>query len=205
MPFLRSPWFACGLLVLACLLAWRIATHEPRWGPGVVVRSTPQQSSPTGPGSWQADGYRYQALADFSLQARVLSRKDYTDRQSAISPMDLALGWGVMSDQSVLDRLSISQSGRWYRYRWSDKPPASPGDIIRSSANMHIIPGSPEVASHLAGAKAGGWVDLRGRLVRVDGPGQWRWVSSLSRSDTGNGACELFWVEQAIVLDVPPG
>jgi hypothetical protein len=35
-------------------------------------------------------------------------------------------------------------------------------------------------------------VHLRGKLVRVDGPGGWRWVSSLSRKDSG---CELMWVE----------
>ncbi len=28
----------------------------------------------------------------------------------------------------------------------------------------------------------------------------WRWKSSLTRKDTGNGACELVWVKQMKVL-----
>jgi hypothetical protein len=45
--------------------------------------------------------------------------------------------------------------------------------------------------------KRGEIVHMEGYLVRVDGPDGFQWASSLSRSDTGNGACELFWVERA--------
>jgi hypothetical protein len=37
-------------------------------------------------------------------------------------------------------------------------------------------------------------------LVKVEQPSSgWRWVSSLSREDTGAGACELIWVESLSV------
>jgi hypothetical protein len=42
-------------------------------------------------------------------------------------------------------------------------------------------------------------VALTGYLVEVRGPDGFRWRSSLTREDTGNGACELVWVEK---LDV---
>jgi hypothetical protein len=38
-------------------------------------------------------------------------------------------------------------------------------------------------------------VTARGYLVDVRGPGGFTWNTSLSRTDTGAGACELFWVE----------
>jgi hypothetical protein len=38
-----------------------------------------------------------------------------------------------------------------------------------------------------------------GYLVEVRGRDGFRWRSSLTREDTGNGACELVWVEK---LDV---
>ena len=65
---------------------------------------------------------------------------------------------------------------------------------------MHLIPATPEVASTLAGLKEGQHIRLSGQLVRVDGDDGYRWASSLSREDTGDGACELIWVEQLAVL-----
>jgi hypothetical protein len=47
----------------------------------------------------------------------------------------------------------------------------------------------------LAGVKPGNIVRLRGQLVSVLGPDNFTWSSSLTRTDTGNGACELFYVE----------
>jgi hypothetical protein len=41
-------------------------------------------------------------------------------------------------------------------------------------------------------------VTLRGYLVDVRGPNGFRWNTSLRRDDTGDGACELMWVEQVL-------
>lgn len=134
-------------------------------------------------------------LAGFSLDARVLSRRDYSSgREADYSPVDLALGWDGMSRSEVLDRLDISQSGRWYHYRWQGEAPLPPGEIIRSSANMHMIPSSSEVARALAAVKHGQQVRLDGWLVEVNAKDGWRWRSSTRRDDTGGGACEVIYV-----------
>src|SRR5438128_12613416 len=84
-------------------------------------------------------------LALFSVSARVLHRKEYRyDRGAALVPLDLALGWGPMSDQRVLDRLSISQSMRFYWFEYRQPPPIAPEEIVAHSSNMHIIPATPE-------------------------------------------------------------
>jgi hypothetical protein len=44
---------------------------------------------------------------------------------------------------------------------------------------------------------------LAGELVEATGPGIGTWRSSLSRTDKGNGACELMWVKEVTVLDGP--
>jgi hypothetical protein len=41
---------------------------------------------------------------------------------------------------------------------------------------------------------------LAGELVEATGPQIGTWRSSLSRTDTGNGACELMWVRDASIL-----
>lgn len=145
--------------------------------------------------SLAAGAAKLMPLAGFSLQATVLSRRDYaTGREADYSPTDLALGWGRMQDQAVLSRLDIDQSGRWYHYRWSGEPPIAPEQIALSSANMHMIPADAGIAAALHRVQRGDRVRIEGWLVQVDGPDGWHWRSSLSREDTGAGACELVYV-----------
>lgn len=135
-------------------------------------------------------------LAGFAIEARVLAREDYRfDRGGAVSPTDLALGWGRMAREEHYRPLSISQSRRWYHYRWgSEGPPLPLGEIIRSSANMHLIPADEGVAAALSRVRPDQTVRLKGWLVEVRGADGWTWRSSLSREDSGDGGCELVYV-----------
>lgn len=164
----------------------------PRVSPG----AEPLQSSlPSGVGPFHLLPATLRPLAGFSVDARVLSRQDYdSGREAELSPTDLALGWGRMRDDAVLDRLKISQGGRWYRYRWSDEPPIPPAEIVRSSANMHLIPADASVARALEDVEEGDRVRIDGWLVQADAPDGWTWRSSLSREDSGDGACEVIYV-----------
>ncbi len=118
-----------------------------------------------------------------------------------MAPIDLALGWGEMSDQAVLDRLTISQSSRFYWYEYQLPPPISQDAIVRHSANVHIIPADDEVKAECKRLRAGELIHLDGELVEVTGPGISTWRSSLRRDDTGNGACEVLFVEHVWKLD----
>lgn len=132
-------------------------------------------------------------LAGFSLQARVLSRENYSmGRDADYSPTDLALGWGPMAEPGMAKRLEVRQGGRWYRYGWGGEgPPLAPDMIVHTSANMHMVPANADVARALAAVSADDVIRLRGWLVRIDGDNGWHWQSSLTRDDSGSGACEL--------------
>mgnify|MGYP006193093753 FL=1 len=93
----------------------------------------------------------------------------------------------------MLSRLQISQSSRWYRYRWNEAPPIPLQEIIQSSANMHMIPADDAVAAALRRIEPGDRVRIDGWLVQVEDR-DWRWRSSLTRDDSGGGACELVYV-----------
>jgi hypothetical protein len=101
-----------------------------------------------------------------------------------------------MSDQSVLDRLTISQSMRFYCYEYQLPSPIPPDQIVSYSTNLHVIPATEEIARRCKSLRAGALVHLGGELVEATGPVIGVWRSSLSRTDTGNGACELMWVSQ---------
>ena len=42
-------------------------------------------------------------------------------------------------------------------------------------------------------------VALGGYLITVEAKDGWRWRSSLSRNDSGGGACELVWVKSLVI------
>lgn len=165
--------------------------------PGVRIDQQPQQFPVAVDGPVFVDGFLLHPRAGFELRARVLSREDYFWGLAAdLAPMDLALGWGAMSDQAVLDRIDVSQWGRWYHTRYELPAPIADAEIIRSSSNMHVIPANEAVHSKLKRIRRGDFIRAAGLLVDADHDSGFRWRTSLSREDTGNGSCELFYVER---------
>ncbi|MCJ8170070.1 hypothetical protein [Atopomonas sediminilitoris] len=151
-------------------------------------------------GSFELAEHRIIPLQPFTIEARVLGREDYRfDRGAALSPTDLALGWGPMSQPDVVANIRIRQSNRWYY--WSvDSFPIPRREIETHSANMHMIPASAQVAEQLAKVKSGQTIALQGQLVRVEGRDGYRWVSSLTRDDVGDGACELVYLQSLHIV-----
>jgi hypothetical protein len=168
--------------------------------PGVAVApEAPRQGAPLAPGEFAFRDHSLKVLQSYEIRARVASREDYRfDRGAALAPTDLAVVWGPMSDSAVLAKYSITQSGRWYRW-WSDTEPVPREVVIANSANMHMIPADETVAARLAAVRPGQVIHARGSLVEARGKDGFTWRSSLSRTDTGDGSCELMFVE---VLEV---
>jgi len=187
---------ACWVAVL--LGVWIYINSDVPQPPGVLVTGDPQQTGIV-ERHWARGDAHFTALAQFDIRARVLSASHYTfDQQADLSPVDLALGWGRMSDTDVLAGIKITQSGRFYFWgpRMGHTLPISRPEIISHSANMHMIPANDEVKKTLLAVKTGELVTIAGFLVEVKRPNGWKWRTSLTRTDTGGGACELVWVER---------
>jgi hypothetical protein len=189
------------LLLLALVFAWRDWTRrEIVHGPGVLVPELPRQRPVDALPAIGLLDYKLTPRARFELRARVLSREDYRwDAGAGLAPMDLALGWGAMSDQVVLDRIEISQGARWYFTRYQAPGPLADRDIIRQSSNMHLVPAEPAILDRLREIRRGDLVWLGGLLVDAEHDSGFRWRTSLSREDTGDGSCELFYVERVTI------
>ena len=187
------------LIVLVLLLSsayWFFSSRDIRHPPGIIAPDEPTQTMIKSPENWQERGYTFTPLAEYSGKLRVLHTRHYTeDRAAELSPVDLAVGWGSMSDQAVIDGFSITQNGRWFYFSWSGKPPIDPNEVYTHAANTHMIPANKEIERTLLQVRAGNIVEFSGVLVSVLGPDGYRWVSSLSRSDTGSGACEVLYVK----------
>lgn len=202
---MRSTFFA---LFFAGLLAWGAYETWPRWPvrtpPGVLAPDDPVQKLIPERALGELAGYQLNAVAEYALTARVLSTRSYAhDRGSKLVPVDVAAGWGRMSDRRVLEQLEISQAFRFFFYEWRGAPPIPQQEIIAHAANMHIIPANREVAAAVSRLHPGEVVTMRGALVNARGEGGHVWNTSLSREDSGAGACELFYVETLIRAPQP--
>ncbi len=160
----------------------------------------PIQESARGLAALRIDEYVLTPVARFQVAGRVLGARHYrADREADLAPVDLAMGWGPMTDPAVLAAIDISQGGRFYRWRAAELPiPAR--EISRHSANMHLIPADPEVAAQLTAVDAGSSVRFKGYLVKIDADDGWRWRSTMTRTDQGAGACEVVLVDTIEVL-----
>lgn len=190
-----------GWLVLAALLGlwggWSWWHDRPVYsGAGIIAADEPlQQSLSSGIDTLQVGEMTLTPRARFNITARVLSIEAYRfDRGASISPLDFAVGWGPMSDSAVLAQMDISQSGRFFRWR-TDSLPIPRKQIETHAANIHLIPADETVRHALDRVRVGEVIELEGYLVDAADQTGWRWNTSLRRDDTGNGACELLYVD----------
>ena len=182
--------------------AWQYWQDRPVSTPdGQLAPESPQQTDLKTPQTYTQGQYTLTALARYDITARVLGKERYTfDAGAELVPVDLALGWGAMSDSSVLQSLDISQNNRFYFYRWRDQPPIPAQDIVSHSANTHLIPSSPSIEKKIKSVRPGQIVRIQGSLVEAKAPDGRTWRSSLTRDDSGNGACELVYVESFTIF-----
>jgi hypothetical protein len=188
------------LVFLGILGGWHWwATERPvSRAAGVLVADDPVQRDLDPPQPFDARGHSFLARARYDITARVLRKEIYRiDGGASVAPVDLGVGWGPMSDSRVIDALEFSQMGRFFYWepRKGTAYPIPPETLVTHAAQMHLVPASGALESRLKALRPGQLVTIAGYLVDVRDPDGFRWNTSLSRSDTGGGACEIVWVE----------
>jgi hypothetical protein len=178
--------------------AWHWYVNRPLHTPdGMLAEAEPQQTNVVSGEKVRMGRWTLTIRATYRVTARVLAREPYHfDSLSDLIPEDLALGWGPMSDSRVLRTLEISQGNRFYYWRPTAATTLTRDSIIAHSANTHVIPQNAAIARQLERLRPGEVVTLSGDLVdgvRNDG-GSIR--TSLVRTDTGPGACEVLLVTE---------
>lgn len=199
---MTSGWKAMLLCAAAAIAGLQWASSRPlERRPGIIAPDDPVQVELEASGAIDAGhDYRLTPRAGFSATVRVLARERYyIDRLAPVAPVDLAVGWGPMSDSAVIDALDISQSARFYYWR-GDALPIPRKDIETHSANWHMVPASTAIGRALRRLRAGEVIRVSGRLVDVEDPDGGGARTSLRRDDTGAGACEIILVDSLETL-----
>jgi len=193
-----TPWVVAALTAFAIYRFY--SNRDIEHAPGVIAAANPVQRDLDSAGTIERGEFLLRPRAEFSATVRVLHREDYSIGPLAeLVPTDFAVGWGPMSDSAVLADIEISQGNRFYFWR-TENWPIPREEIEEHSANWHLIPENRAVGEVLGELRAGSVVELRGQLVDIEGR-EAGMRTSLSRGDTGAGACEILLAESARVVE----
>jgi len=137
-------------------------------------------------------------IAEYKLSGMVVGKKTYSDDwEGKISPLDLAIAWGQLAEPEYRRYITYGQRNRWYFYQYKPGSPFDHSYVIPHSSNNHIIPGNKNIALAVKTIQRKNTIAIEGLLVNLMGTYKGQtvtWNTSLSRTDTGNGSCELFYV-----------
>jgi hypothetical protein len=159
--------------------------------------------------------YRVAPRYTYDLYGLVVSRHDasswwdYVHREwnDNLNVVDLCVVWGENIRRDAYRAVSYShdQWTCWYRTRSAE---AFAAFDTRAISNSHLITDDAAIAEALRAARVGDQIRVRGYLADYSGPsgpsGLQR-VSSTVRDDTGNGACEVVYVEDFAILQAGGG
>lgn len=164
---------------------------------GITFPNEPRQVTIAIP-PWKVEDSQFTALAQYELEGLLLFNIPYRKSSDSthLSPLDLVVSWGPLSDSAVLRRIKFSHGNRVVYVRMSDDLAFDPGPFL---SHIHAIPASKEIERVLLDLNADRGVYLKGKLVRVERDGWLPWESSLSRNDSN---CEIMWVEEARQLPI---
>jgi hypothetical protein len=115
---------------------------------------------------------------------------------------DVCVVWGENITSDAYRKVSYTSEEFTCSYRWSGviTPPFNP----EMASNNHLIPSSRAVADRIRAIHVGDQIRVTGLLVDYtvtkDGREVFTRRTSLTRKDTGNGACEILYVTDLAVV-----
>lgn len=140
-------------------------------------------------------------LQPFQGDFRILGTKIYRDdAQAKFSPIDYAVSWGLFAEPEIARTIRVNQYDRYLNWQMPQLP-VPVEQAMQMVSNMHIVPATPEIAQQIKQVKRGDLVRLQGELVEIKDQ-DLVWRSSLTATDIGDGACEVFrvnsihWIEK---------
>lgn len=172
--------------------------RQINYTPNAFILYTEPYQKDIEPFLMESAGHRLQVVAEFQIEALLISKKHYTkDDFASISPLDLGLGWDKMADPArILKFKRFRQGSRYFAYHWEGQMPLAPDEMIKSFSNIHVIPENEDILDQLHNFNRGDFIRLEGYLVNVERVEDGRkWSTSTTRYDTRRGACEILFVK----------
>ncbi len=205
-------WLVLGIVIVIAAVISVYFVYKGGSRRAIPGLSEPVQTQAQGQVKKVVNGYNVDItfLYSYSVDALVVHTKDYSGSGigDKLSPLDLGLAWGDVAATNKSVDYHWSQSGRWIYWHVDSYADiavvGSTENVNRQCSNNHIIPASSSVKDTVEKIRRGDRVRLEGYLVNIDAvnpDGAWfEWHTSTSREDTGDGACEVFYVTKAEIV-----
>ena len=130
----------------------------------------------------------------FSGQVRVLSKKRYfLDEFKSISPYDIVIGWGEMSDERNIEFIKFRLDSREANLDYI-RPPLPEKSIYEQAELIHIIPSSEEISTTISQLKQGSIIKIEGLYVDAESENSLNWSTYVSHTVPTRFENIVFWV-----------
>lgn len=157
--------------------------------------------------------YRVAPVADYEITGLVVSRHDadtwwdwiHRASKDHLNVVDLCMVWGVNAAHGAYEKMSFS-SGQFVCYFSSRDDAAWEPQYIRALSNNHLLAEDSGIARQLRRLRVGDQVRIGGQLASYSHQAGFAFTrgTSLTREDTGNGACETIFVREVELLRRAP-
>ena len=207
-------WLFWLLIVISVLggVRWYLYDRPVGHAGGALAPAEPALTVGSSRAAWtDAHGFRYHALGHFTGRVVVVARKNYAIGEFAhLSPTDLAIVWGPLSDPAEYSQLAFEQFGSPLAGRFvvpdirrgsalAARPTSEVRDyLLDNLTHLHTIPADGRIASRLSGIRPGQVIRFAGTLVDVASPRGVHYTSSLALHDYN---CEIAWIEALELVD----
>jgi hypothetical protein len=157
--------------------------------------------------SYGKDEYRIEPVASYDISGLIVTHNEVSSMTDAyhtsesVDFRDLCLVWGSNVGSGVFRRMTF-WSEPWSCHTKANDQDAAMSFNPQQLSNNHLLSADPQVRKTIRSMQIGDQVRLQGMLIDYSpkwSPEQER-KTSLIRDDTGNGACEVLWVESAQIL-----
>lgn len=181
-----------------------------------ALHAEPQQHAVAAPvfdaHAGQVD-YRIAPVADYEITGLIVSRHDadtwwdwiHRASNDHLNVVDLCMIWGANAADGAYEKMSFS-SGQFVCYVSSRDDTAWQPQYIRALSNNHLLTEDPRIARQLRRLRVGDQVRIGGQLASYSHDAGFAFTrgTSLTREDTGNGACETIFVRELELLRRAP-
>ena len=211
--------FKAALLICALTygLTWYLRDrHQSVDDIDPAVLGAPVQTpvKDTGLIEFTRDGYAYELNPrfDYSIAGLIVSLRDYTFMSvrstDSVFPMDVCMIWGSNVDRRAHQSpdIEFEQHGRFCVYTYKGQNQIRNAEL----SNSHLLLASPDLEDTLGRLRGGDQVRIRGQLVNVKARRivkrtfadlkYYNLNTSISREDSGGGACEVIYVRELEIL-----
>ena len=180
-----------------------------------LTREPLQTPTTRSPFAVQAGGvhYRIRPVFDYAIDGLVVSLHHsdswwdwiHTASNDHLNVVDLCVVWGANAEAGAYERMKFS-SGQLVCYVSTTDASAWQPQFVRALSNNHLLTDQPAVARQLRRLRVGDQIHLAGELAEYSHDHGFAFTrgTSVTRDDTGNGACETIFVREVSVLRAAP-